>query len=629
MDYQKICAALEKAGVVIKKNGFFRQGTKQKADEAAAAVLRLHEVTADEVLEEFRKAEKAKLAKLYSESDSEGSLDDEYKYVVIKHKLLEDVDAVGSPDMLVFKKIRYASNPVDNSIIILVNTHGASWKAIALSGSGNTDRIQLVAACSKAEAIHSDLFSNYYEEIVAYTTKPLRDIFSQYRRKVIKDKTLLVTTILEKVPHTLLQNASVKALCKRKKVTLGEDHEEVQWIPQTAGLYVSPESSEKYDTFGHLVKKAYTLAAIPEFQCAMPAIISNRKDEPSLHYIDLDTIAVVGDTPTWDEFAERFTPDDFKVLMAFIWSLLDASNKGRQLLYIYDPDGFSGKSVLMSVLARFLGPDVSASLQKDSLNNQFSLAKIWDKRLITIDDNKNRLLIKSEKMHMILGGGWADIEMKGKNSFHAKLFAKVIAGGNVPLSIDPYAVHERSRLITIRTRMEERILKRFCQVDKEGHLVLRNGKPIMLGDPSFEENLLKEFPAFLTKCREAYKELCPTHANIILNEEQVDALFNLADDNDYIFDRIVEEGFEIGEKFSMAPFEFQRVFYRTRDNLKFTLSKDIPSSISLADFKEYLSKRYPFYRPSRSHSGLNRASERVYIGIKEKEQKGVLNAWTR
>lgn len=619
MDFEKILDELGKVGIEIKQGGFYKKGTKRKADEIAEGVLKINNTDRKDFLEEYTRRVSSKLAKLAAEAaeNAPGSLKQDYVWVVVQHEALADVDAVGEPDRKIFNKIKYALNPFDGSVILLVNMQGANWRAVPLSG-GTSDRIQLVTLCSQAQPNHPELFKNYYEEIVAYTTKPIRDIFKKYRDKKIKDKLVLAYSILERIPHTLLQNSCVKALCQKKLYEVEEDKEEMLFVPRTAGLYVSADSNERYDPFAHLVKKAYALAALPDFQCKMPTIISNKKDEPSLHYIDLDSVVADGETPTWDEFAERFSQDDFRVLMAFIWSLLDANNKGRQLLYIYDPDGFSGKSVLMSVLARFLGPDISASLQKDSLNNQFSLAKIWDKRLITIDDNKNRLLIRSEKMHMILGGGWADIEMKGKNSFHAKLFAKVMAGGNVPLSIDPYAVHERSRLIMIRTRMEERILKRFCLLDKNGNLVKRNGKPIMLGDPSFEENLLSEFPAFLKKCREVYKELCPTNANIILTEEQVDALFNLADDNDYLFDRIVEDGYEIDEKYSMKPFDFQKVFYRTREELKFTLSKDIPTSLTLADFKEYLCKRYPFYKVSKIHNGSGRSSERLMFGIKEK-----------
>lgn len=620
MDLDKILAELKKIDVEVKQGGFYKTGTKRKADEAADSILKLNGVDRKEFIDEYDRLLKQKLAALAEKANESipGSLTQDYVWVTFQHEALADVDALGEPDQKLFNKIKYALNPFDGSVILLVNMHDANWKAVPLSG-GSSDRIQLVTLCSKAAPNHPELFKSYYEEIEAYTTKPIRKTFKDYRDKKIKDKTILAYELLEKVPHTLLRNSCVKVLCKKTKVTLSEDKEELLFVPKTAGLYVSPESTERYDPFAHLVKKAHALAALPFFQCSMPAIISNKLDEPALHYFDLKAIRKEGPTPTWDEFGERFSEDDFKTLKAFIWSIFKAKNKGRQLLYIYDPDGFSGKSVLMSVLARYLGPDISASIQKDSLNNQFSLAKIWDKRLVTIDDNKNRNLIRSEKMHMILGGGWADIEMKGRNSFHAKLFTKMIAGGNIPLAIDPYAVHERSRLIMIKTQMNDEILKRFCQTDAEGNLVKRNGKPVPLGDPDFEENLFDEFEAFLNKCREAYRELCPSDANIILTEAQNEALYSLADDNDYIFDQIISLGYEVDENYSMSPFEFQSVFYNTRTSISFTLGLKggEMDAVTLADFKEYLTKRYPFYSIRRPR--VNGSRERVVQGLRQKQ----------
>ena len=619
MDFDKIMNELAQAGVEVTPKGFFKKGTKRKADDGAEAILKLNKVGSDEFLTEYNKRMKEKLAKLASETDDNvpGSMTQDYQWISLQHEILADVDAVGDPDRTIFNKIKYALNPFDGSIILLVNMHDASWKAVPLSG-GQADRIQLVTLCSQATPNHPERFKNYYDEIAAYTTRPLRKIFRQFRNKEIRGKDALAAAILEYVPHTLLQNCCVKALCQKKRVEVAEDKEEVLFIPKTAGLYVSADSLERYDPFAHLVKKAYSLAALPDFQCPMPAIISNKADEPALHYFDLKAIRKNGPTPTWDEFGERFSSDDFEVLKAFIWSIFRAKNKGRQLLYIYDPDGFSGKSVLMSVLSRYLGPDLSASIQKDSLNNQFSLAKIWDKRLVTIDDNKNRNLIRSEKVHMILGGGWADIEMKGRNSFHAKLFTKMIAGGNIPLAIDPYAVHERSRLIMIKTQMTDEILKRFCLTDDKGELVKRNGKPVHIGDPSFEENLFNEFECFLTKCRESYKRLCPTDANIILSDAQNEALYNLADDNDYIYDQILDTGYEVDEEYSMAPFDFQTVFYNTRTTIAISMGvKGGLETVTLADFKEYLAKRYSFYGVRRMRSQGSR--ERIVQGLRKKE----------
>lgn len=613
MDFDKLMDDLKKAGVEVSLKGFFRKGTKQQANSEADVIFKVAGVDRDKFLAEYQKRSEEKLKKLYTDN-TENSYKEDHKFIVLQHKLLADIDSFGEPDKLIFGKIRYASNPIDGSIIMLVNTKGSAWRGIPISNAGVAEKIQLTSVCSEADAIHTDLFPNYYEELVAYTTRPLRKAISDYKNKKIKDKLDLVIKIIETVPHSMLANSCIRMLCKCKKLQVAEDREEIVWIPQTAGMYVGADSNLKYDVFSHLVQKANVLAAMPVMRMPMPTILTNDPSVPALNFIDLDKIVEEGECPTWIEFSERFTPDDWAVLEAFIWSIFVADNKGRQLLYIYDPNGFSGKSILISVLCRFLGENMCASLQKDSLINQFSLAKVWDKRFVSIDDNKNKNLIRSEKMHMMLGSGRADIELKGRNSFSARLNMKIMAAGNIPLEIDPQAVHERTRLIMIRANVTDDILKRFCLVDKTGKLVRRNGKPVPMGDPSFEERLFEEFPKFLRLCKESYARLCQTNANIILTEDQVDALFNLAPDTDTILDRIAEDYFNIGENESMPPLEFQKQFYLARASFRNCI--DGVDNIKLDDFKTYLSKRYSFVGMSRRQKSTSRS--RMMNGISAK-----------
>ena len=614
MTYEEILANLEKVGVEVNSKGFFKKGTKQQANDTANGVLVVSGMSREEFLAETNRRIQDKINKMVSEND-ENSLSDEYKTIPLQHKLLTDVDAFGEPDRLIFQKIKFAQSPVDGSVILLVNIYGSSWKGIPLSSAGAAERIQFTAVCGITEAVHKDRFKNYYEELDAYTTKPIRRAIREYREKKMHDTLELVNRILETVPHSMIRNSIIKILCKSKRVKMGDDKSEIFWIPQTGGLYVGMESSQRYDVFNHIVTRASSLAALPDMRIPMPVTLTNDPNTPALNYINLDTITVKGQCPTWNEFAERFHPDDMEVIKAFIWSIFRADNKGRQMLYIYDPDGFSGKSILLSVLSRFLGDNMCAAIQKDSLNNQFSLAKVWDKRLVTIDDNKNKNLLRSEKMHMMLGGGRADIEMKGRNSFSSKLNMKVIAAGNIPLEIDPHAVHERTRLIMVRPHVTETILKRFCIVDEEGNLVRRNGKPVPMGDPSFEENLFNEFPMFLETCKSAYNKLCPTNANITLNEQQIDGLYALAPDNDMILDAIMERYFEVGEDKFIKPIELQKLFYDARKKVGFGI--DTAESITFDDFKTYLSKRYSFAGLARSRKN---SRQRVFVGISAKEE---------
>jgi hypothetical protein len=236
MDFDKIIKELTQAGVEVTQKGFFKKGTKRKADDAAEAILKLNKVVGDEFLAEYNKRVKEKLAKLAAESNDSvpGSMTQDYMWITLQHEILADVDAVGEPDRKLFNKIKYALNPFDGSIILLINMHDSNWKAVPLSG-GAADRIQLVTLCSQAKPNHPELFTNYYDEIVAYTTRPLRKIFAQFRNKEIKDKVALAANILKYIPHTLLQNCCVKALCQKKKVSITEDKEEILFLFNVSG----------------------------------------------------------------------------------------------------------------------------------------------------------------------------------------------------------------------------------------------------------------------------------------------------------------------------------------------------------------------------------------------------------
>ena len=232
MNYDEILANLEKAGVEVNSKGFFKKGTKQQANDIANAILAVAGANKDMFLAEYNRRMQERIAKMAAEADNEreGSIVQDYQLMLIQHELLTEVDAVGEPDRKIFNKIKYATNPFDGSIILLVNMHDASWRAVPLSGSTVSDQIQLVTLCSQAEANHPKLFDNYYEEIIAYTTRPLRKIFSEYRAKKIKGTQQLALAILERVPHTLLQNSCVKALCQKKKITISNGKDKFFFI---------------------------------------------------------------------------------------------------------------------------------------------------------------------------------------------------------------------------------------------------------------------------------------------------------------------------------------------------------------------------------------------------------------
>jgi hypothetical protein len=304
-------------------------------------------------------------------------------------------------------------------------------------------------------------------------------------------------------------------------------------------------------------------------------------------------------------------------MRAFTWSIFKADNTGRQMLYIYDPDGFSGKSVFEKAITSGLGENLVAALQKDSLNNQFSMSKIWNKRLVVIDDNKNPNLVRSEKMHMVLGSGLADVEAKGKNSFMYKMQCKVIASGNCKLTIDPSANHERTRVIIVEPHVTDDMLKEFAVCDKNGN-VKRNkfGRVQLIGDSKFEENLIKEFKALLADCKADYEELCPNNSSIIISETMEDSIEALSDDTYDILDDAIDNKFAFDDpeaKITVSEFNvlIDELLWDVRD----ILPKKVVENIDRNDITQHMMKRCKIEKKPMRVDGY---VKKYYVGIRTK-----------
>lgn len=280
----------------------------------------------------------------------------------------------------------------------------------------------------------------------------------------------------------------------------------------------------------------------------MPKIFTNDRHTPCFHFFDLEAAKEVrGEHPAWDEFTSRFSPDEADVFRAFVWSIFDAENRGRQCLYIYDR-GYSGKGVVFDAIAHYIGSDLHAALSKDSAINQFAYSKVWDKRLVTVGDNKNANFIRSQFAHSLLGGDWIDVECKGQDSFSAKPQCRVMVGSNKALSIDAKARNETSRVLPIHPDdSEDALVKRDLVVlDEDGNPRHNDlGDPILLGDPEWGEKLKAQFPAFLASCWTAYQKWCPRRCEIIMPKETAERIASFDDDRSDLFEELFEKHFTV------------------------------------------------------------------------------------
>lgn len=200
-------------------------------------------------------------------------------------------------------------------------------------------------------------------------------------------------------------------------------------------------------------------------------------------------------TPTWDQFTSRLDfPDHFK---AFVWSIFEPGNKGRQALYLYGA-GFDGKSSAFNAIANVLGDRHTMSIDNEKLKNtQFFYGNVHGKRLVLYPDCKVTSVIRHEVIKSLLGNDKVQINRKNRDAFNSSVHVKLMIGSNRYPRIDSADKSERTRLM-------------FLKVSE-----IKDNR----GDHKFEFNLRAEIGPFLWQCEQAYLKLCPTHAEFDLPDE--------------------------------------------------------------------------------------------------------------
>ena len=335
------------------------------------------------------------------------------------------------------------------------------------------------------------------------------------------------------------------------------------------------------------------LWGVPQLCIPMPKIFTNDPTVPCFHYYDLESVKTVeGPYPAWEEFLTRFSEEEADVFKAFVWSIFDAENRGRQCLYLLDR-GYSGKSAVINAIANAIGSELHVALSKDSLSNQFAFSKVWDKRFVTIGDNKNQNLVRSQAMHSMLGGDIVDVEYKGRDTFPSRLQCKVFVASNVPLNIDVKARNEYTRVLPIHPddSDEALIARGIAALDDDGNpRRMSNGNIIVIGDPTWEGRLIDEFRAFLASCYPVYQRMCPKRMDIIMPERSAEILATFDDDRAALLEEILDRNFEItnSENDFIERAKMQRAFVEAqKDDETYKEAR-----LTFAEWKEFLRRRY-------------------------------------
>ena len=508
-------------------------------------------------------------------------------------------------DRLFFGRFGFAIAPAHHAATLLVNTHDNIWIPVALGNNKTTNLAAVRAVCQGADPIsgaspkHSNLLDSLNHKWIKLLCKCC----------TCNDMGGLIDWIERNIPSAVLNQCSPKVVCE--SFYASKDGEKKSSPDYKIKHLDFPEINDIVD---FMVNHYEYFCGLPQMQMQMPVMFTNDVSVPAIHYLDMDKIAKDEPCPTWDDYMLRYPGDQASVVMAFIWSILDAKNNGRQILYIVDK-GYTGKTVLIRALTKVLGEDLVIGLNKDSLSNQFGLAKIYDKRLVVYDDNKNPNIVRGEKMKTLSGCGICEVELKGKNSFTARLQCKVMVASNDSPTINPEETSEITRLIVVRPVLPEKTLKEIYATDADGNLVKDPyGRLKPVGDSAFEEKLNAEMAGFLYKCRQAYAERCPSGADIVLPDSMIESLYTCTDDAVDCYEEILQKYFVLDAEAWMSPSELQTVYNEAVTASSMSRGN---SECSYHKFTVFLENKGVFKKSARLPG--KSYPTRVYSGIRRKD----------
>lgn len=244
---------------------------------------------------------------------------------------------------------------------------------------------------------------------------------------------------------------------------------------------------------------------------------SNDMTVAAMHHLDLNSIIDNSKASTvCNEYLSNRLPEShIDCFKAFIWSAYNAENVSRQVVYMYDPDGNSGKTKFISAIFKPLRDIDAVDSAGKSFNGDFGMESCYNSRVLIIPDNKNKQLLRSQLMHQLTGGDEILINSKNVRQFTFTPHLSIWTHSNILPVIDVAAAHERTRIALFHFRLSDKVKKEIYVTDENDELIVdSNGFLTSKGDSSFYDKLLADVPFFLAECKKAYEKLCTTNGDI-------------------------------------------------------------------------------------------------------------------
>jgi len=317
--------------------------------------------------------------------------------------------------------------------------------------------------------------------------------------------------------------------CEGSKIALSANGKQIDIFEAlTNNIFALKDSSNTVDTADI---KPYSLS----------------KDDYSFHKLDgIKMVKPESDSFITEFLRNRLTEDEIDVLKAWIYGVYDDNNKGRQILYLYDPHGHSGKSTFLNaVFEPLFRNDLVYAITKtdNSIGGRFDAYSYYDKRLLLWGDCKNPNFIKTSTLHSLTGSDPMPIEPKGLRGFTYRPNIKIIIGSNLAPNIDTSALHEISRVIILKWIMNAKAKAEITTKDENGKVkTYSNGVEIVHGDAKLEERLRQSLPEFLYECKIAYDKLCKGGATVDVSNIAQNTM-DIATDDESFYDEFFDSCF--------------------------------------------------------------------------------------
>ena len=477
--------------------------------------------------------------------------------------------------------ISYAYDDQSKIVMFLTTKTGESLKYTRIANT--EDKLDISSAL---------LASKTYERIQGGFENRLleweREIVKCWNKNLNLSNENAETYILANLPIALISSGKMSIICN-----------EIEKPDQTmafvaTGVKFESGPNERL-TFEDLIRFEFDkYRTFPFTQLdKMPKIYGNKGDT-AMSIVDIeqykvDEIPELSDS--WKEVKCKFTEDEWAVYSTWHWARMDARNNGRQALAVIDYSGYGGKSAVTDVFIRHMGLDNACALGKGALGNQFWAGKFYNKRFVVFDDNKNSHLIQTEAMHTTLGGGYADVEFKGEQSFSWKMSSRVMINSNIDLNINSSLLHERTRVIVLKPKMPDWLVDKISAKDEFGNPISdHRGNRKLQGDPNFSDDLLNTIDTFFIQAWHHYKKLCPTGSDIVLPDSVLEHVYENESTEETMFNSIFKDAFEHTKDPSdkMSQAEFMKAYYTITKNDE--TYKQYANDNQYGNFKQFLKK---------------------------------------